>query len=127
MGSECRCEYEDPEFNVLLALSAGALCPGTARIVWASRVQMLLVQAHVRASALRAAYKAQADNSPTTLVQTGEEEDEGKKARREIEAAIQAMYAARNVRRVDQLGRAYGTGKRKCSIARVWIKQARTA
>ena len=38
-----------------------------------------------------------------------------------MERAIQEEYAARRVRTVDDKGRAYATGKRKASIARVWI------
>ncbi|GJV46242.1 28S ribosomal protein S9, mitochondrial [Tanacetum coccineum] len=36
-------------------------------------------------------------------------------------SAIVDMYYEKNTR-VDRQGRAYGTGKRKCSIARVWIE-----
>lgn len=35
---------------------------------------------------------------------------------------MRAQIAASRVRMVDELGRAYATGKRKTSIARVWIK-----
>ena len=38
-----------------------------------------------------------------------------------MEKALQEEYAARRVRTVDEKGRAYATGKRKASIARVWI------
>ena len=38
-----------------------------------------------------------------------------------IETALQQEYAARRVRTVDEQGRAYATGKRKTSVARVWI------
>lgn len=38
-----------------------------------------------------------------------------------MEKALQEEYAARRVRTVDDQGRAYATGKRKESIARVWI------
>jgi len=40
-----------------------------------------------------------------------------------MEEALQQEYAARRVRSVDHLGRAYATGKRKTSIARVWISE----
>lgn len=53
-------------------------------------------------------------------MQTSPREDL-KQQRRAIEAALQEEYAARRVRVVDHLGRAYATGKRKTSIARVWI------
>lgn len=45
--------------------------------------------------------------------------------RRLIERAIQEEYAARRVRTVDEQGRAYASGKRKTSIARVWIWEGR--
>ncbi|ONK67757.1 uncharacterized protein A4U43_C05F3460 [Asparagus officinalis] len=41
--------------------------------------------------------------------------------RAEIERKKQEEIAKARVRRVDEKGRAYGTGRRKCSIARVWI------
>jgi small subunit ribosomal protein S9 len=50
-----------------------------------------------------------------------EEDQRGK--RRAIEKALEEEYAARRVRVVDELGRAYATGKRKAAIARVWIWQ----
>ncbi|KAL6841837.1 hypothetical protein ACP4OV_028349 [Aristida adscensionis] len=43
-------------------------------------------------------------------------------SRAEIERQKQEEIAKARVRKVDEKGRAYGTGKRKCSIARVWIK-----
>lgn len=49
------------------------------------------------------------------------DEQELKEQRRQREAVIQQEHAARRVRVVDRLGRAYATGKRKCSIARVWL------
>ncbi|WOK98107.1 hypothetical protein Cni_G06817 [Canna indica] len=42
--------------------------------------------------------------------------------RTEIERKKQEEIAKSRVRQVDEKGRAYGTGRRKCSIARVWIK-----
>ena len=47
--------------------------------------------------------------------------EEAREARRAIEAALQQELAARRVRRVDSAGRAYATGRRKTSVARVWI------
>ncbi|KAL6657439.1 hypothetical protein ACP70R_005219 [Stipagrostis hirtigluma subsp. patula] len=43
-------------------------------------------------------------------------------SRAEIERQKQEEIAKARVRQVDEKGRAYGTGKRKCSIARVWIQ-----
>ncbi|RZR98033.1 hypothetical protein BHM03_00027327 [Ensete ventricosum] len=40
----------------------------------------------------------------------------------EIERKKQEEVAKARVRLVDEKGRAYGTGRRKCSIARVWIQ-----
>ncbi|CAH9108520.1 unnamed protein product [Cuscuta europaea] len=45
-----------------------------------------------------------------------------KSSRAEIERQKQEEVAKARVRQVDEKGRAYGTGKRKCSIARVWIE-----
>lgn len=42
--------------------------------------------------------------------------------RSEIERQKQEEIAKARVRQVDEKGRAYGTGRRKCSIARVWIQ-----
>ncbi|XP_042379502.1 30S ribosomal protein S9, mitochondrial-like [Zingiber officinale] len=42
--------------------------------------------------------------------------------RTEIERKKQEEIAKSRVRQVDEKGRAYGTGRRKCSVARVWIK-----
>ncbi|GKG38968.1 28S ribosomal protein S9, mitochondrial, partial [Tanacetum coccineum] len=39
-----------------------------------------------------------------------------------IQQQKQEEIANARVRQVDSQGRAYGTGKRKCSIARVWIE-----
>lgn len=46
---------------------------------------------------------------------------EQREERRRIEAALQEEYATRRVRSVDELGRAYATGRRKTSVAQVWI------
>lgn len=45
-----------------------------------------------------------------------------KSSRAEIERQKQEEVARARVRQVDEKGRAYGTGRRKCSIARVWIE-----
>ena len=45
-----------------------------------------------------------------------------KSSRYELEIQKQEDAAKARVRKVDDKGRAYGTGKRKCSIARVWIQ-----
>ncbi|XAR68383.1 hypothetical protein NMG60_11003484 [Bertholletia excelsa] len=45
-----------------------------------------------------------------------------KSKRAEIERQKQEDVAKARVRDVDEKGRAYGTGKRKCSVARVWIQ-----
>ena len=43
-------------------------------------------------------------------------------SRAEVERQKQEEIAKARVRQVDEKGRAYRTGKRKCSIARVWIQ-----
>ncbi|XP_019155536.1 PREDICTED: 37S ribosomal protein S9, mitochondrial [Ipomoea nil] len=45
-----------------------------------------------------------------------------KSSRAEIERQKQEEAAKARVRQVDEKGRSYGTGRRKCSIARVWIE-----
>ncbi|GAB4836713.1 hypothetical protein Ancab_001627 [Ancistrocladus abbreviatus] len=45
-----------------------------------------------------------------------------KSTRSEMERQKQEEVAKARVRQVDEKGRAYGTGKRKCSIACVWIQ-----
>ncbi|XP_065858680.1 small ribosomal subunit protein uS9m-like [Euphorbia lathyris] len=50
------------------------------------------------------------------------EKNTRKSARAEIERQKQEEVAKARVRQVDEKGRAYGTGRRKCSIARVWIQ-----
>ncbi|KAG9455595.1 hypothetical protein H6P81_000103 [Aristolochia fimbriata] len=47
---------------------------------------------------------------------------ERKSTRAEMERKKQEEIAKTHVRQVDEKGRAYGTGRRKCSIARVWIQ-----
>ncbi|XP_077214544.1 ribosomal protein S5 domain 2-like superfamily protein [Tasmannia lanceolata] len=49
------------------------------------------------------------------------EKNERKSTRAEMERKKQEEIAKARVRQVDEQGRAYGTGRRKCSIARVWI------
>ncbi|XP_031275683.1 30S ribosomal protein S9, mitochondrial-like, partial [Pistacia vera] len=50
------------------------------------------------------------------------EKNTRKSSRDEIERQKQEEIAKARVRQVDDQGRAYGTGRRKCSIARVWIQ-----
>ncbi|KAL6508421.1 hypothetical protein OROHE_021963 [Orobanche hederae] len=50
------------------------------------------------------------------------EKNTKKTSRAEIERQKQEEVTKARVRQVDDKGRAYGTGKRKCSIARVWIQ-----
>ncbi|XP_074339704.1 uncharacterized protein LOC141677600 [Apium graveolens] len=50
------------------------------------------------------------------------EKNTRKSSRADIERHKQEEIANARVRQVDSKGRAYGTGKRKCSIARVWIQ-----
>lgn len=49
------------------------------------------------------------------------EKNTRRSTRAEIERQKQEEVAKARVRQVDDKGRAYGTGRRKCSIARVWI------
>ena len=50
------------------------------------------------------------------------EKGKKKSSRAEQERLKQEEAAKERVRRVDDKGRAYGTGRRKCSVARVWIQ-----
>lgn len=50
------------------------------------------------------------------------EKNTRKSSRADIERLKQEEVAKARVRQVDDKGRAYGTGRRKCSIARVWIQ-----
>ncbi|KAL7003460.1 hypothetical protein U1Q18_004614 [Sarracenia purpurea var. burkii] len=50
------------------------------------------------------------------------EKNTRKSTRAEIERQKQEEVAKARVREVDAKGRAYGTGRRKCSVARVWIQ-----
>nr|AKM76753.1 ribosomal protein S5 domain 2-like superfamily protein [Francoa sonchifolia] len=49
------------------------------------------------------------------------EKNTKKSTRAEIERQKQEEIDKSRVRKVDDKGRAYGTGRRKCSVARVWI------
>ncbi|RDX73240.1 rpsI, partial [Mucuna pruriens] len=50
------------------------------------------------------------------------EKNTRKSTRGEIERLKQEEAAKARVKRVDEKGRAYGTGRRKCSVARVWVQ-----
>ncbi|KAI3941664.1 hypothetical protein MKX01_018254 [Papaver californicum] len=50
------------------------------------------------------------------------EKNERKSTNAKIERRKQEEVAKARVRQVDDKGRAYGTGRRKCSIARVWVQ-----
>ncbi|CAJ2672492.1 unnamed protein product [Trifolium pratense] len=50
------------------------------------------------------------------------EKNTKKSTRAEIERLKQEEAAKARVKQVDDKGRAYGTGRRKCSIARVWVQ-----
>ncbi|KAI4317532.1 hypothetical protein L6164_025394 [Bauhinia variegata] len=50
------------------------------------------------------------------------EKNTRKSTRAEIERQKQEEIAKARVRQVDEKGRAYGTGRRKCSVARVWVQ-----
>lgn len=50
------------------------------------------------------------------------EKNTKKSGKAEIERLKQEEAAKARVRKVDEKGRAYGTGRRKCSIARVWLQ-----
>ncbi|KAJ4839245.1 hypothetical protein Tsubulata_037170 [Turnera subulata] len=50
------------------------------------------------------------------------EKNTRKSTRAEIELQKQEELAKARVRKVDEKGRAYGTGRRKCSVARVWVQ-----
>ncbi|XP_058069352.1 small ribosomal subunit protein uS9m [Magnolia sinica] len=50
------------------------------------------------------------------------EKNERKSPRYEMERKKREEIAKSHIRQVDEKGRAYGTGRRKCSIARVWIQ-----
>lgn len=43
-------------------------------------------------------------------------------SRAEVERKMQEEIAKARVKKLDNKGRAYGTGRRKCSIARVWVQ-----
>lgn len=50
------------------------------------------------------------------------EKEELRARRRLHEKELRASFAAKRVSMIDELGRAYATGKKKTSIARVWIR-----
>ncbi|KAJ8531004.1 hypothetical protein K7X08_025735 [Anisodus acutangulus] len=50
------------------------------------------------------------------------EKNTRKSTRADIERQKQEEVAKARVKQVDEKGRAYGTGRRKCSIARVWVE-----
>ncbi|XP_060207711.1 small ribosomal subunit protein uS9m-like [Lycium barbarum] len=50
------------------------------------------------------------------------EKNTRKSTRADIERQKQEEVAKARVKHVDEKGRAYGTGRRKCSIARVWVE-----
>ncbi|KAL8557232.1 hypothetical protein ACS0TY_004611 [Phlomoides rotata] len=56
------------------------------------------------------------------IEETRYEKNTKKSGRAEIERLKQEEAAKARVRKVDEKGRAYGTGRRKCSIARVWLQ-----
>lgn len=60
---------------------------------------------------------------PLELIEEQDEEKEQKAMRREIERRRQEEIDKTRVKQVDALGRAYATGKRKTSIARVWLSE----
>ncbi|KAL6779792.1 MRPS9 [Auxenochlorella protothecoides x Auxenochlorella symbiontica] len=67
-------------------------------------------------------YPVEGDNMPGVLeIMALDSEAEEKAARRQRELDLQEEAAASHVRVVDHLGRSQATGKRKTSIARVWI------
>ncbi|KAK9830502.1 hypothetical protein WJX72_012108 [[Myrmecia] bisecta] len=51
--------------------------------------------------------------------------EEEKAQRRAREQALQEQVTSSRVITRDEFGRAYATGKRKCSIARVWVKHGK--
>jgi len=60
---------------------------------------------------------------PLELIEEMDPEGEKKAMRREIERRKQEEIDKTRVKTVDEFGRAYATGKRKESIARVWLSQ----
>ncbi|KAJ7524287.1 hypothetical protein O6H91_18G085400 [Diphasiastrum complanatum] len=52
-------------------------------------------------------------------------EGEQKAKRREMEMRKQQELAMSRVKKVDELGRAYATGRRKTSVARVWLSEGK--
>lgn len=60
---------------------------------------------------------------PLETILAHDDEQEKKAKRREAERRKQEETKRSRVKQVDALGRAYATGKRKASIARVWLKE----
>ncbi|KAG5532090.1 hypothetical protein RHGRI_026637 [Rhododendron griersonianum] len=48
--------------------------------------------------------------------------DLGREGEKVVSSTLKEEVAKARVRQVDEKGKAYGTGRRKCSIARVWIQ-----
>lgn len=73
-------------------------------------------------------YPIDGDDMPELMdIMSLDPEAQEKAARRQRELDLQEEAARRHIRIVDDLGRAYATGKRKTSIARVWIWQGNGA
>uniref|UniRef100_A0A1D2AFX6 Uncharacterized protein n=1 Tax=Auxenochlorella protothecoides TaxID=3075 RepID=A0A1D2AFX6_AUXPR len=73
-------------------------------------------------------YPVEGDDMPGVLdIMALDSEAEEKAARRQRELDLQEEAAASHVRVVDHLGRSQATGKRKTSIARVWIWEGQGA
>lgn len=62
------------------------------------------------------------DFPPLEQLLAWDPDEEEKTARRQRERTIQEEYARARVQRIDAFGRAHAVGKRKTSVARVWIK-----
>ncbi|BBN19948.1 small subunit ribosomal protein S9 [Marchantia polymorpha subsp. ruderalis] len=60
---------------------------------------------------------------PLDVILGQDDEIEKKAKRRELERQKQMELQSMRVKTVDEYGRAYATGRRKASIARVWLKE----
>ncbi|KAL2608580.1 hypothetical protein R1flu_027153 [Riccia fluitans] len=60
---------------------------------------------------------------PLDAILEQDDEREKKAKRRELERKKQLELQSMRVKTVDEFGRAYATGRRKSSIARVWLKE----
>ncbi|KAG6551505.1 hypothetical protein Mapa_006928 [Marchantia paleacea] len=60
---------------------------------------------------------------PLDMILEQDDEKEKKAKRRELEKQKQMELQSMRVKTVDEYGRAYATGRRKASIARVWLKE----